>query len=68
MLTWLKSLFNPKALLKTVVDALSLAQVPLAAELDKGKALFNSMTSFEQAGWIITKLQTFLRDKLKLHV
>lgn len=68
MLTWLKSLFtSPKTILKMAVDSLDFLEAPLAAEIEKAKIKFNAMTSFEQAVWIVDKVQAFLRDKFKLN-
>lgn len=68
MLNWLKGLLNPKSILKSAVDALDLLEAPLAAEIEKIKAKFGSMTSYEQATWIVDQVQAFLRKKFNLSV
>lgn len=67
MWDWIKGLFSsPKALLRLAVNSMDELEAPLAAEIDKVKAKFNAMTSFEQAQWLVNQVQAFLRKKLKL--
>lgn len=66
MLDWLKKFFNPKNIVRTVVDSLDLLQPILAIEIEKIKTQFAAMDSGEKAQWAIDKVQDYIRTRFKI--
>lgn len=62
----LKALFNPKFLVAKAIDSLDSLVPLLAHEIENAKEKLASLSSKEQAQWLVDRVQAFL--KAKFHI